>query len=86
MYPVVNYTFTRPEQFHALGVTISPTGEPAPYEKDGDINLFEQASQIFGQLSASNVFTAQFNTFQGQAPGLPRTSLCAACTCTPIQS
>ena len=54
----------RPELSGSGHVSIAPTGEPASTEADGDINLFSQASKIFGQLNANNVFTAPLNTFQ----------------------
>jgi hypothetical protein len=45
-------------------LSISPDGETASPAPDGDVNLFQQASKIFGQLRAENVFTASTNTFQ----------------------
>ena len=82
----MDYTWNKPEFRRQWGdVTIAPTGEPAPTEADGDINLFVQASQVFGQLNASNVFTASTNTFQRgavvnvtQRPP-SRISWCVAC-------
>lgn len=68
MYPVVNYPQWRPEvsagPVSLPGVTISPTGEPAPTEADGEIDLYAQASRIFGQLGAPNDFCATVNTFR----------------------
>ena len=68
MFPSVNYVWNRPDgvlnRRPPIDLSISPDGQAASPEADGDINLFEQASKIFGQLGAANVFTAQANTFQ----------------------
>ena len=37
-------------------------------EADGDIDLYAQASQIFGQLQRPNDFTAAVNTFHPVPP------------------
>ena len=77
MFPRVDYTWNKPEyQGRRWGdVTITPTGDPAPMEPDGDINLFVQASQVFGQLNATNVFTASTNTFLTDGVVLSHTSV-----------
>ena len=49
MYTSVNYPWTRPDSFLPTSVTISPGGEPAPIQSDGDIDLFPQASKLFGK-------------------------------------
>ena len=66
MYPVVNYPIIRPDisVVNLASVTISPTLEPAPMEADGDINLYVQASRIFGQLGSSNEFSGTVNSFR----------------------
>jgi hypothetical protein len=64
MFTCVNYPWTRPENGIPASVSISPSGEPAPVQSDGDIDLFPQASRLFGQLQESNVFTGSVNTFR----------------------
>ena len=58
-------------------ITISPTGEPAPVQPDGEVDLFNrfvcvhcthnpagsQAKELFGLLGYPNVFTGDVNTF-----------------------
>ena len=63
MYPYVNYNW-RPEGGRPTGVTIDPSGDPAGTDADGDINLFPQASRLFGMLGQSNTFVGPTNTFQ----------------------
>ena len=66
MHECVCLEFTFGQRPGSLGndISISPSGEQVTPLPDGDINLFEQASKIFGQLRAENVFTATTNTFQ----------------------
>lgn len=61
MFQRVNYQWRPGQPFS--GVTISPTGEAAVIALDGDIDLFPQASRVFGQLARPNTFTGQTNTF-----------------------
>ena len=63
MFPAVNYSWYRPNGAPA-SISISPLGDPAPQQSDGEVDLFSQASLFFGQLNAPNVFTAPVNTFQ----------------------
>lgn len=46
-------------------VSIHPDGVPAPLRPNGDLDLYEQASDWFSRLKADNVFTGGCNTFQG---------------------
>ena len=63
MFQSVNYIWNRPAVSRPAEVSILPTGEFVT-PQDGDLNLYGQASRIFGQLGAENVFTAPNNTFQ----------------------
>lgn len=38
--------------------------DPAPPELDGDVNLYPQASGVFGQLGVNNTFTGPRNVFR----------------------
>lgn len=64
MFPCASYVWNKPDYGQCDNVTISPNGEPAPVLPPGEVNLYPQASQFFGQLRVSNVFTAPLNTFQ----------------------
>lgn len=68
MLPVSNYSWRRPDWTSSgpqkVTITIEPGGAVAPVDPDGDINLYTQASHIFGQLAENNVFTGNVNTFQ----------------------
>lgn len=65
MFPAVNYAYVRPlDPAAPTRITVSPLGEPAGVQADGDIDLFAQASQYFGLLYGSNVFAAPVNTFR----------------------
>jgi hypothetical protein len=52
------------DAYASHNITISPDGELAPVEPDGDVNLYGQASLIFSQLHQPNTFTGETNTFR----------------------
>jgi hypothetical protein len=64
MFPSSSYVWNRAEAQHQPDVSISPTGEAALVLPDGDIDLYAQASEFFGQLGTNNTFTGDVNSFQ----------------------
>ena len=45
--------------------SIAPNGTAAPFNHQGHVNLYEQATDFFGALRRDNVFTGSNNVFQG---------------------
>lgn len=45
-------------------ISILPSGEYLPLDMDGEIQLFPQASAVFGQLAQNNEFTGECNVFR----------------------
>jgi hypothetical protein len=53
-----------PDVYSSHNITISPDGISAPIEPDGDVNLYDQAINVFSRLHEPNDFTASTNTFR----------------------
>lgn len=67
MYQPVSHIAREPEpeitQSTIKRVSIDPSGLTEEVNPQGTLNLFPQASRIFGQLEADNVFTGSRNVF-----------------------